>query len=83
MNREPALTGHDNFKPLKHSRRIVAWPKSQLHCSGIGVIPSGTIGVIVVIRGRSGVVGVILTPRFNPILPIIAHSVGVFLSLPA
>ena len=54
----------------------------------LGVIPSGIVGVIVVIRGRSGGIGISLTSRFNPIYPdpvrIITHTVGgVFLALPA
>ena len=57
MIRQPPRQGYDEFKPFKlvgvNRVRLWAWPKSQLYRSGIGIIPSGTVVVFVVIRGRS------------------------------
>ena len=57
MIRQPPRQGYDEFKPFKlvgvNRVGLWAWPKSYLYRSGIGIIPSGTVVVFVVIRGRS------------------------------
>ena len=55
MIRQPPQQGYDEFKPFKlvgvNRVGLWAWPKSELYC--IGIIPSGTVVVFVVIHGRS------------------------------
>ena len=42
-----------------------AWPKPWLYRSGIGLILGGTVGGIVAILERSGLIGVLLTSRLT------------------
>ena len=57
MIREPPRQGYDKFKPFKLVGRVVLDCGRVLNRSftvaGIGIIPSGTVVVLVVICGRS------------------------------
>ena len=65
MFQQPPRQGYDKFKPFKLVRvnrvGLWAWPKSQLYRSVIGMIPSGTVVVFVVVGGRSWRIGLSLT----------------------
>ena len=54
MIREPPQQRYDIFKPFKtfgtNRGGLWAWPKTKHYRSGIGFIPSGTVGVFVGIR---------------------------------
>ena len=54
--------GYPKFKLVGVNRvGLWAWPKSGLYRSGIGIIPSGTVVVFLVIRGPSWRIGLSLT----------------------
>ena len=72
--RAPPGQCYDNFKPFKIVRvkcvGLLAWSKSWLYRSGIGIIPSGTVVVFVFFMGvggggGGGESGYQLAPRFT------------------